>query len=1033
MNNTGTSDRRVLLVGWHLASWELINPLLDQGKLPNLQSLVDKGVMGGLQTKRPLIENVVYNSLATGRYADKHGVFGPLEVGPDNSIRRSDGLSRSADALWETLSDNDIRCNVVNFPATGPAEKINGVFVAPSFFDYVPGSYREENEIPPLSVQPESQLESLKEFIVTLEDIDPEIMSSFVPRFRELDTADPRLITIGTAAAHTFSVHAVTTWLMENTSWNAMCVSYDLIELLGKNFLQHHLTKKGPANSVEHESDVNRFRMSVHLFSHVVNTAIQLCDRLLGRILELAGEETSVIIYSPWGIINSLHLSTADEAAPPTQMESIYRGEGIFLMREPGMPSDELLHQVGFLDICPTVLRSCGLQVDNDIDGYPVQDYVEHKVTQKDRSDIWVHQGLKSSSTDFVQAMSRPQSMHFTEPFAEKPARRVEAANLWTLAAIQLADDRREEALPLLLRLYHANPLQVEQGYLVVDALHQTGHLQEALQLMRPLAVVFTNNPVGQFMAGFVALNQGNFDHARKMFEQAEANNPQFPILFYYLGQVYLLLDLPDNAIHAFNRFLELDPCLPHAYLGLSEALLRSKRFEEAAEAALSAVGARFSEPAMHLALGRAMAQLGEKDRAIEAYETALRLAPNHDLARNHLEWLDQYFNDAIRDPSKHTWRSLTPPLHPQLGGNPTHSGPIAEALQEITEWRNQFMDALETGERRLDEYLDRNRKHREIEGVSPSPAGGDEEDPVAIFRKDNWVVRPIEPSDQAAVQQMSFHMPFTNPAEKEILVTHPAGSHEIQGAVMLQWTTAKPTMLRLRMSLVGEHHESDGGPTYDQIQLWLLRASLARAAAGGAEQVKFTFRGKQDDSALYAALKQFGFYEFKVQEVYQISSTRTRDIGFALLERYRKKKKIPSDVRLVSLNDVDFELADTFLQRWFADGAGDPPSEFHLPECPVMLKGDQIIACAVGYIKDKDTFVVTRIGVLPEYRKQWATPWLLGGASKVSAEFGRPSLEFIIDEDQYADWVKIARRHFNAQHTDTMQTMVLDLKEPWS
>ncbi len=97
------------------------------------------------------------------------------------------------------------------------------------------------------------------------------------------------------------------------------------------------------------------------------------------------------------------------------------------------------------------------------------------------------------------------------------------------------------------------------------------------------------------------------------------------------------------------------------------------------------------------------------------------------------------------------------------------------------------------------------------------------------------------------------------------------------------------------------------------------------------------------------------------------------------------------------------------------------------------MLKGDEIIACAVGYIKDKDTFVVTRIGVLPEYRKQWATPWLLGGASKVSADFGRPSLEFIIDEDQYADWVKIARRHFNAQHTDTMQTMALDLKEPWS
>ena len=43
----------------------------------------------------------------------------------------------------------------------------------------------------------------------------------------------------------------------------------------------------------------------------------------------------------------------------------------------------------------------------------------------------------------------------------------------------------------------------------------------------------------------------------------------------------------------------------------------------------------------MHIALGRAMAQLGENDRAKEAYETALRLNPNHKLAHDHLEWLE--------------------------------------------------------------------------------------------------------------------------------------------------------------------------------------------------------------------------------------------------------------------------------------------------------------------------------------------------------------------------------------------------------
>jgi hypothetical protein len=530
-----------------------------------------------------------------------------------------------------------------------------------------------------------------------------------------------------------------------------------------------------------------------------------------------------------------------------------------------------------------------------------------------------------------------------------------------------------------------------------------------------------------------VALNNGNLERAKEMFERAEANNPPFPILFYYLGQVYLLLDIPDNAIQAFARFLELDPCLPHAYLGLSEALLRSQRFEEAAEAALSAVGARFSEPAMHLALGRAMAQLGDKERAIEAYETAIRLAPKHHLAHDHLDWLDQYFNEAIRDPTKHTWRSLTPPLHPQLGGKTVHNTKVKEALQEINEWRNVFMDELETAEHRLDEYLARNISLQEKEVPSSSETGGSEGHPVSSFRNKNWVIRPVEPADQSAIQHMSFDRPFANPSEKEILVIHPVGSHEIRGACMLQWTALKPKILRFRLSLGSDDQQGDDDPTRDQIQLWLLRAGLARAAAGGAEQVKFTFREEQGHSAMHESLKQFGFCESKVQKIYQISSAQTRDIGLGLLERYRERKKIPSDIRLLSLNEVPFEQVDTFLRKWFADGTGDAPGEFHLPECPVMLKGNEIIACAVGYIKNDDTFVVTRIGILPEYRKQWATPWLLGGASKVSADFGRPSLEFVIDESQYADWVKIAQRHFNAQHTDTMRTMVLDLKESWS
>ena len=1021
MNTAASPGRKVLLIGWNLASWQLLNPLLDQGKLPHLQALVEQGTMGNLKTQRPLLEHVVYNSVATGAFADQHGVLGPLEIGPQKQIQPTGSFSRRADAMWDILSDQHRKCHVVNFPTTGPAEKINGIFVSPSFFETVPGSYQEKFELPRVSVHPESQLEELSQFIVTLQDIDSEIMSMFVPRFRELDAADPKLIQIGTAAAQTFSIHATATHLMEKYPWDFVSVSYDLIEILGKGFFQYHVPPTTNTSTLEQE---NRYRIAVHLFSEVVNAAAMLCDRLLGRLIELAGEEATVLLHSPWGILNQNDFVAIDEEEGSDYLESVYRGEGIFVMRETDMPRDELLHEISFLDICPTVLRSSGIDAGNQLTGSAVQDYTEHHLAPKKPSHP---KNEEEDGASLINELQRGQSLSFSDPFLEKPLRHVEIENLWTLAAVQLASGRREEALPLLLRLYHANPLEATRGYMVAETLYRTGYLKEAVALMQPLSIVYADHAVGQFMAGFVALNHGSLDQAKEMFEAAEANNPPFPILFYYLGQVYLLLDLPERAQRAFSRFLELDPCLPLAYLGLSESYLRSKRFEEAAESALDAVGANFAEPAMHIALGRAMAQLGENARAKEAYETAIRISPNHKLAHDHLEWLEQYSNEAIRDSTKHTWRSLTPPLHPQMGGVSRNVDKIKGCIEEINRERNIFLDALEN----MDSHLEQELAARGVQatlGSRDTELNSSNLHSLKDASDAGWVIRPAEPLDQASIFHMSFASIFTDVSEKEIFVAHPVGTRKLAGAVMLQWTLDQPCALRLRFS-VGKGAEEDSVEIpSEKIQMWLLRAALARALSGGAEQVKFTFCDNFQTFPLHDRLLALGFTDFKTQEIYQINSERTRDIGLGLLDRYRKRKKVPADVRLTSLAETSFDDADSFLRQWFADGVGDMPGEFHPPECPVLLQGDRIIGCAVGYIKDPTTFVVTRIAVSPEYRKGWATPWILGGASKVSAEFGRPSLEFVIDESQYDDWIKIARRHFLAERTDTMRTMLLHL-----
>src|SRR5215204_4337984 len=96
---------KVVLIGWDAADWQVIDRLLEEGKMPTLASVVEQGVMGNLSTLRPVLSPMLWNSIGTGKRADKHGIHGFIEPNPDNSgIRRVSSTSRKTKALWNILS-----------------------------------------------------------------------------------------------------------------------------------------------------------------------------------------------------------------------------------------------------------------------------------------------------------------------------------------------------------------------------------------------------------------------------------------------------------------------------------------------------------------------------------------------------------------------------------------------------------------------------------------------------------------------------------------------------------------------------------------------------------------------------------------------------------------------------------------------------------------------------------------------------------------------------------------------------------------
>lgn len=131
---------RVVLVGWDGADWKLLDPLLKEGRLPNLAGIIARGRTWDLDTYQPMASPLIWTTIATGRTPVDHGVTDFQELDPKTRARLPvSGRSRRVPAIWNLASAKGMTVGVVGWWATWPAEKVNGFFVsdraAPVLFD----------------------------------------------------------------------------------------------------------------------------------------------------------------------------------------------------------------------------------------------------------------------------------------------------------------------------------------------------------------------------------------------------------------------------------------------------------------------------------------------------------------------------------------------------------------------------------------------------------------------------------------------------------------------------------------------------------------------------------------------------------------------------------------------------------------------------------------------------------------------------------------------------------------------------------
>ena len=73
---TARSPYKVLVVGIDGASFRVMDPLLRDGRLPNLARLIERGTRTALRSENPMASPVLWTTIATGQSRQDHGIEG---------------------------------------------------------------------------------------------------------------------------------------------------------------------------------------------------------------------------------------------------------------------------------------------------------------------------------------------------------------------------------------------------------------------------------------------------------------------------------------------------------------------------------------------------------------------------------------------------------------------------------------------------------------------------------------------------------------------------------------------------------------------------------------------------------------------------------------------------------------------------------------------------------------------------------------------------------------------------------------------
>lgn len=122
--------KRILLIGLDGFTWKLGRRLIEDGHMPTLKGVVERGSHGNLRSVFPFETSPAWAAFQTGCRPNNTGIYSFHTLDRKrNMIRLNSHNDILSSTLWEILNSSGKKTICINMPLTSPPPPINGVII----------------------------------------------------------------------------------------------------------------------------------------------------------------------------------------------------------------------------------------------------------------------------------------------------------------------------------------------------------------------------------------------------------------------------------------------------------------------------------------------------------------------------------------------------------------------------------------------------------------------------------------------------------------------------------------------------------------------------------------------------------------------------------------------------------------------------------------------------------------------------------------------------------------------------------------